>query len=133
MRLIIGTRLVSSFDMIGRPEDYDRFKSYAKTFYGHVWGFFWTPISVIAKFAMQFRAVRRSRFRSVGTGSLFRPLAERVHDEYFTICSNEQCETCLSLPSDEVDIDYENEIKHDLFNIPCNRKPCRPRAGLYIW
>src|ERR1044072_9486205 len=102
--------------MIGRSEDYNGYKFYAKTLYEHVWDLFWVPIAVIASSFMRFRRVRRSHFAPWVLGaSCYGRWPERVQDEHFTICSTARCRTCLSLQDGEIDIDYDNEIKHDPF------------------
>lgn len=114
---LLARVLFHGFGMARKLEDYNRYKHYAQTFYEHLWDFFWTPIAVTASFSIRFRVVRRSRFAPWVLGACYGRWPERIHDEHYTICSDEQCETCLSLESDEIDIDYDNEIKHDPFNL----------------
>ena len=121
----MGTRLVSKpFDMEDLSKIVQGHKPRLQNLYDHLWYFFWSPISLVAKIFIEFRWVQRSRFAPWVLGACWGVWPDKVHDDHYKVCVD--CETCHSLSPGEVDIDDDGEIKHDPFGLLRYRHAVKP-------
>jgi hypothetical protein len=89
--------------------------------YTRLWDFFWLPIGLISKLAWRSKLFP-ARWAPWLFGSRFGRWPEKINDDYYTICTDANCETCRSLEPGELDIEDEREIKHDPFGVLSNLK-----------
>lgn len=84
--------------------------------YTCLWDFFWLPIRFLAKLLLQAN-LSPSHWTPWLFGAVLGRWAEKINDDRYTLCRDEDCETCRSLLPGELDIDHEREITHDPSNI----------------
>lgn len=89
--------------------------------YTWLWDLFWLPIRLISKLCWHLKLFPR-QWGPWLLGATLGRYPEQVHDEHYQLCTDANCETCRSLQAGELDIDHENEVKHDPFGILSNLK-----------
>jgi hypothetical protein len=81
--------------------------------YTRLWDFLWWPIAFVAGMFLSHEWL--PQFAPWIIGARLGRWPEKVNISDSQICTDDDCETCLTLFNGEIDIDDERKIKHDRF------------------
>ena len=107
---------MSSSERINSAETKRSLRQVVADAYTRLWDVFWLPIRLFAKLLLRTKLVP-AQWKPWLFGAALGRWPEKINYDRYTFCRDTDCETCRSLAPDELDLDHDNQVTHDPFDI----------------